>query len=188
MFQDYYGTKRITAKPMTRGEYNELRGWQLPTDESGADEGYLVIYSDDYKSWSPKAVFDEAYQPLNALSYGHAVAAAKAGRKIARAGWNGKGMFVVYMPELNLPPYNTQGTDRKVNDRTAKWIGEDTPLESLPYFAMFTAQQKWQPGWLASQSDMLANDWMVLGDTLQGEVCDDCGGYGSHSHQYCKYV
>jgi hypothetical protein len=53
------------------------------------------------------------------------------GNKVQRAGWNGKGMFIVYMSALNLPPFNTQGTERKVNDRTAKWIGEDTPLESL---------------------------------------------------------
>ena len=51
---------------------------------------------------------------------------------------------------------------RKVNDRTAKWIGEDTPLNSLGYFAMFTANGEWQPGWLASQSDLLAEDWIEL--------------------------
>lgn len=66
------------------------------------------------------------------------------------------------MPPLNLPPYNTQDTERKVNDRTAKWIGEDTPLESLGYFAMFTADKKWLSGWLASQTDLLAIDWEVV--------------------------
>jgi hypothetical protein len=83
------------------------------------------------------------------------------GNKVQRAGWNGKGMFIVYMSALNLPPFNTQGTERKVNDRTAKWIGEDTPLESLPYIAMFTADKKWQPGWVCSQSDLLATDWQI---------------------------
>lgn len=83
------------------------------------------------------------------------------GNKVQRAGWNGKGMFIVYMSALNLPPFNTQGTERKVNDRTAKWIGEDTPLESLPYIAMFTADKKWLPGWLASQTDLLATDWQI---------------------------
>jgi hypothetical protein len=60
---------------------------------------------------------------------------------------------------LQLPPFNTQDTSRKVNDRTAKWIGEDKPLDCQPYFAMYTADEKWQPGWLASQADMLADDW-----------------------------
>lgn len=92
-------------------------------------------------------------------SIGWAVKQMWNGEKIRRTGWNGKGMFIVLMPELNLPPYNTQDTARKVNDRTAKHIGEDTPLESQPYIAMWTAQGKWQPGWLCSQADLLATDW-----------------------------
>jgi len=96
------------------------------------------------------------------MTFGQAIEAAMAGNRIARAGWNGRGMWVVYMSGMTLPPFNTQGTERKVNDRTARWIGEDTPLETLPYFAMWTADQKWQPGWLASQSDMVATDWMIV--------------------------
>jgi len=171
MIKEFYGTKRLGAKPMTRQEYNDYRGWKLPDDENGDDEGYLVVYQDSnkntpdydgYVSWSPKDQFEKAYQTLDALSFGHAIEAAKAGQKIARSGWNGKNMFVVYMPPLNLPPYNTEDTARKVNDRTAKWIGEDKPLNCQPYFAMYNAQEEWIPGWLASQSDMLANDWCVV--------------------------
>ncbi len=76
-----------------------------------------------------------------------------------RAGWNGKGMFIAYMPPLYLPPFSTQEAGPRVNDRTAKYIGVDTPLDSQGYFAMFTATKQWQPGWLASQADMLAEDW-----------------------------
>lgn len=90
---------------------------------------------------------------------GWAIKEMRNGNKVRRSGWNGKGMFIVLMPELSLPPYNTQGTERKVNDRTAKHIGEGTPLFSQPYIAMFTAQGKWQPGWLASQPDLLSTDW-----------------------------
>ena len=96
------------------------------------------------------------------MNFGQALEAAKEGKKVQRAGWNGKGMFVVLMPALYLPPYNTADTMRKVNDRTAKHIGEDTPLDSQPYFAMFTATKQWQPGWLASQADMLAEDWQII--------------------------
>lgn len=97
------------------------------------------------------------------MNIGSAIEAAKAGHKIHRAGWNGagSGMFVVYMEPLKLPPYNTEDTARKVNDRTAKFIGEDTPLDCQGYFAMFTSKGKWQPGWLASQEDLLADDWLV---------------------------
>ena len=97
------------------------------------------------------------------FDFGAAISALKQGKRVARAGWNGKGMWLVYMSGMSLPPYNAQGTDRKVNDRTARWIGEDTALETLPYIAMWTADKKWQPGWLANQSDMLAEDWVVVG-------------------------
>jgi len=93
--------------------------------------------------------------------FGWALNQLRDGKKVWREGWNGKGRFIVLMSALNLPPYNTQGTERKVNDRTAKWIGEDKPLESQPYIAMWTADEKWQPGWLASQADMLAEDWFT---------------------------
>jgi len=95
------------------------------------------------------------------MNFGQAIEELKAGKKVCRAGWNGKGMFVVLMTGMKLPPFNTQGTERKVNDRTAKFIGEDTPLDSQPYIAMFTATKQWQPGWNASTPDILAEDWMV---------------------------
>ena len=170
--QSYIGTKIICAKPTNRQDYNDYRGWQLPADENGEDEGYLVEYQGGdsnhpdhvgYISWSPKAQFDEAYRQTDGLTFGLAIEAAKKGKKIARKGWNGKNMFVVVMPALHLPPYSTQGTARKVNDRTAKWIGEDEPLDCQPYFAMYNAQKQWIPGWVASQSDMLCDDWMIVG-------------------------
>ena len=96
------------------------------------------------------------------MDIGAAIKYLKAGEKVARKGWNGKDMWLVYMSAMSLPPFSTQGTERKVNDRTAKFIGKDTPLNTLPYIAMWTADQKWLPGWLASQSDLLADDWIIV--------------------------
>ena len=96
------------------------------------------------------------------MTFGEAIASMKAGLKVAREGWNGKGMFVVLMPELKLPPHSSQDPGAKVNDRTAKHIGVDTPLDSRPYFAIFTAQKQWQPGWHPSTQDCLGEDWMVV--------------------------
>ncbi|MBG2633258.1 DUF2829 domain-containing protein, partial [Klebsiella michiganensis] len=45
----HIGVKLINAFPMTRQAYNDFRGWQLPADENGADEGYLVEYLDGGK-------------------------------------------------------------------------------------------------------------------------------------------
>nr|WP_244832341.1 Gp49 family protein [Caballeronia sp. TF1N1] len=67
----YVGTKVVHGVPMTRGDYNALRGWDLPAGESGDDAGYLVEYTDGggpnvtgfpgYISWSPKDVFERSY-------------------------------------------------------------------------------------------------------------------------------
>ena len=168
----FIGTKLVRMKPMTRGEYNFFRGWGMPPGENPEDAGYLVEYIDGgtrntmgyagYVSWSPKDVADRNYRPINGLTFGLAIEAAKMGKKIARRGWNGKGMWVALMPALNLPPFSCQEPGPRVNDRTAKHIGPDTPLNSQPYFAMWTALGQWQPGWLASQADMLAEDWEVV--------------------------
>lgn len=96
------------------------------------------------------------------LNFGQAIEAMKMGSKVCRDGWNGKGMFIVIMPELKLPPHSSQEPGAKVNDRTAKHIGVDTPLDSRPYFAIFTAQKQWQPGWHPSTQDCLANDWNIV--------------------------
>ena len=63
-YKNYIGTKRVEAKPMTRGEYNKYRGWTIPADENPADEGYLVKYNDGYISWSPKKQFEETYSEI----------------------------------------------------------------------------------------------------------------------------
>jgi hypothetical protein len=96
------------------------------------------------------------------MDFSEALKFLKDGYRIARSGWNGKGMWLVLMPELDIPPFSSQEPGIKVNDRTAKHIGEDTPLHCNPYIVMWTADQKWQPGWLASQSDLLAEDWTII--------------------------
>lgn len=74
MRQVYIGVKQVYLTAMTRAQYNEYRGWQLPADEEGSDEGYLVEYLDGgkpndprhkgYISWSPKDVADRHYKAL----------------------------------------------------------------------------------------------------------------------------
>lgn len=68
----YIGTKIVIAEPMTRLAYNQFRGWTVPSNEDGSDEGYLVEYTDGgkpnvegragYISWSPKDVFERSYK------------------------------------------------------------------------------------------------------------------------------
>lgn len=141
----YVGTKAVLA-------------WEQDKD---GKPGYGVQYPNDgYVSWSPKDVFEAAYRESGRMTFGQALQVLKDGKRVGRKWWNGG--FIVIMPELNLPPFSTQGTDRKVNDRTAKWIGEDKPLYCQPYIAAYTAEQLWQPGWVASQADMFAEDWGIV--------------------------
>jgi len=57
----YIGTKLIEAKEMKLGDYNNFKGWTIPENENPKTEGYMVKYSDDYISWSPKDVFEKSY-------------------------------------------------------------------------------------------------------------------------------
>lgn len=158
----YLGVKLLLASVMTKQEFEQsnhiINGCKYPPEA----DGYLVQYEDGYKSWSPKAAFEKAYRRTEGMTFGLAIEALKSGKRVARAGWNGKGMWLAFMSAMSLPAFNDQTTNRKVNDRTAKWIGEETPLETNAYIAMWTADKKWQPGWLASQTDMLAEDWQVI--------------------------
>lgn len=96
------------------------------------------------------------------LSFSTALVWLKAGHRLRRAGWNavamGRPVFVVMMPELNLPPYDSQEPGPKVNDRTAQHIGPDAPLHSQPYFAYYD-KPIWNIGWVPSIMDILAEDW-----------------------------
>lgn len=60
----YIGFKLLEAKELNLGDYNIYRGWKLPADEKHDREGYLVKYSDGYKSWSPKEMFEKSYMEI----------------------------------------------------------------------------------------------------------------------------
>ena len=59
--KQYIGTKIIKAKPMTRGDYNDYRGWQIPEDENPADKGYLMEYENRHVQWLPEEMFEADY-------------------------------------------------------------------------------------------------------------------------------
>lgn len=93
--EKYIGTKMIEVRVMNRGEYNKYRGWSLPRNENPEDEGYFVKYQDGYESWSPKKQFEEAYRDCLGMTFGIALELLKEGYKVAREGWNGKGMYLL---------------------------------------------------------------------------------------------
>jgi len=64
----YIGVKEIGAKPMTRGEHSTSKGFDKVLVGKSEDEGYQVIYSDGYESWSPKEVFEKSYVEIESTS------------------------------------------------------------------------------------------------------------------------
>jgi hypothetical protein len=167
----HYGTKAILASAMTRQAYNDYRGWTLPDDERGEDAGYLVEYvdgggsnhpdHDGYISWSPADVFDRAYQSTSAMSFGHAITAMKEGKAVARAGWNGKGMWIALTPASSFEAiYAKKG--HAASHRAAEMDSDFHKIDLLPHVDMRTADGSMCVGWLASQTDMLADDWCIV--------------------------
>jgi hypothetical protein len=66
--RQYINVEQVEAKKMTRGDYNNYRGWTVPTDENPADEGYLVKHSDNYVSWIAKDDFEKTYNVVGIRS------------------------------------------------------------------------------------------------------------------------
>lgn len=86
------------------------------------------------------------------LTFGQAIELLKAGKRVARAGWNGKGMFLFLVPgstfTVNRPPL----------------LGiypEGTEVQYHAHVDMKTAQGYVVP-WLASQADILSEDWVEV--------------------------
>lgn len=158
----YIGTKMIRATPMTRGDYNSLRGWDMPAGEDAADDGFLVEYQDGHISWSPKATFDDTYRPTAGMPFGLALEALKRGQRVQRAGWNGKGMYVF----MRYGSVNGEVAERSSHiDGVSQMLfyrSDAHGTTQLPYLCMRTASGAVVNGWLASQSDMLADDWGIF--------------------------
>lgn len=89
---------------------------------------------------------------LELFDFGEAIKRLKEGRTVARKGWNGKGMFLYYVPANRYTA---------ITDAAKKIAGEDNKVEYGAYIAMKTAQGNVVP-WLASQTDVLAEDWVEV--------------------------
>ena len=89
------------------------------------------------------------------MDFGGALQAMRSGQRVARPGWNGKGMFVV------LQKGYPEGIPINRNTSQATGLPEGTVCRFLPYLMMKTADGAFVP-WLASQTDMLACDWISL--------------------------
>lgn len=136
----YIGTKIIHAEPAMKLNH--------PSDMYLQD-GYKVVYPDGYESWSPKDVFEKAYRPTDGMTFGLAIEAMKNGLKVRRRGWNGKNQHIELASAISYK--NPEGT---VVNAEHEAIGNQA--------VAFCGTSGVQMGWLASQADMLAEDWEIV--------------------------
>lgn len=154
--KQYIGTKMIQAEPALRVSHDDGMVEYVKDDDflkdpikAQIESGYQVVYPDGYVSWSPQKVFEEAYRETTGMNFGLAIEAAKMGKKIARKGWNGKSQYV----ELaNCISYKNADGETVNADHCA--IGNKA--------LAFVGTSGVQMGWLASQADMLADDWYIV--------------------------
>lgn len=128
--KNYIGTKLIEAEPAKKD----------------GQDGYKVRYADGYASWSPKNVFEEAYRPIHGMNFGLAIEAMRKGYKVRRRGWNGKNQHIELASAIS---YRT--SDGLIVNAEHDAIGNQA--------ISFCGTAGVQMGWLASQADMLADDW-----------------------------
>ena len=154
--KQYIGTKIVQAEPAVRIMDIAFNVRVVPLTEhpithpdDTVDLGYKVRYEDGYESFSPQDVFEKAYRESDGLPFGLAIEAAKMGKRIARKGWNGKGQYVELATCISYVR-NDGGIINAHHDA----IGNKA--------LAFVGTSGVQMGWLASQADMLADDWYIV--------------------------
>lgn len=159
----------VDAEPTTRGEYYNSQGLRIPEEEDPFERGYAVYYRKgepcEQVSWRSKAEFDSVSRQMNGMTFGMALEAMKRGRRAARMGWNGRGMW------LSIPladgPKDVPASDvcGRQNEAYARRNGGKVKV--MPYITMKSADGSVVVGWLASQTDMLAEDWYLIADETE---------------------
>lgn len=140
MTKKYIGTKIVTA-------FEQPDPRPVPAGAT-PEKGYGVIYEDGYQSWSPARAFEPAYRAIEgaaqALTFGDAIHMLKMGKKVARAGWNGKGMFVWLV-----------GGHEQASEFNADHVFFND------YFVIKNVNETLST-WVPSINDCLAEDWSVV--------------------------
>ena len=98
------------------------------------------------------------------MDFGDAIRALKAGKRVARSGWNGKGMWVALTPGSTFaaPCARAGHAAAHLADDMAKAGNGDGMIQLCAHIDMKAADGTMVVGWLASQTDMLAEDWMEV--------------------------
>lgn len=99
---------------------------------------------------------------VEGLNYGQALEALKEGKRVSRAGWNGKGMFIFQRPADKLDKDFISKVKSLPESVKTFLVEQGRDIEFLAYLCMWSATGEVVNGWLASQTDMLSDDWCIL--------------------------
>lgn len=127
-------------------------GQELPTNALFPRD-LLMVMSDKWE------IVEEVKEPtVNYFSFSEALVELKKGKKVARHNWNGKGMFLVLCPGSEVP------ADRMRVKGVKQFYKQEghTAVKIAPHIDLKAADGTYVTGWLASQTDMLADDWFVV--------------------------
>ena len=153
--QKYIRSHIVEAEPCTLGEWEAKTGkkWN-EADRPRTDEGYKCDYPDGYSGWCPKSEFEKVSSPVENMTFGQAIDACRyRGAKIQRANWNGIDQYIEYRECAVLFP----------DDGSGEIKHESTSYAFVFHFkSRKTGETGIQVGWLASQADMAASDWIIL--------------------------
>lgn len=125
--------------------------------ELTVEDGYMFTTSseDKYPQFMAKAEFEAMCRNADTMTFGDALEALKQGKRVARKGWNGKNMSVAY--QKGYP----DGIPCNKNTAQAWGMEEGKLFKCRPYLQMRCADGTFQM-WIASQSDILADDWYIV--------------------------
>ena len=147
-------TTKCTIQYEIAHAFKENRLLNGVTVQENEKSGELVVRLDDHDYHIE--ITGMTPNSFGGMSFGGAIACMKRGLKVARQGWNGKGMY------LWLLPLATVKKEWVKDPKLAECFGDSDVLECLGSIRMFTADKKVLTGWLASQTDMLSEDWVVV--------------------------
>lgn len=122
--------------------------------ETRIEEGYMFTTSKDdkYPQFMTAEEFEKSCRSAENMTFGDALVALKQGQRVARKGWNGKNMYVFLADDVEF------STDADISE----FYGSADGVYVATMLVIRTARGNLQPGWLASQADMLAEDWYIV--------------------------
>ena len=94
------------------------------------------------------------------MTFGEAIEALKKGYRVSRQGWNGKGMFLFLHEKMECE--SVEGPDNVYIKTITELKEKNGSVKFVPVICMKAANDEVVVGWLASQTDMLSNDWTIF--------------------------